>query len=151
MARPAGLSPLNLAAVRTKAGAIAADSSTLSDANIPPAEALDCSGFQTLWVGVEIAGGTAPTATLEVLVRDDEAADGARWKKLLVGSPDGVTAASAASAKTPALDGTALYEVRVEGRKVFLRVDAVTNSGSTTSLSILAMGGKPRLAPNRWA
>lgn len=151
MARPSGLSPSKLAAVRTKAGVIATDSATLTDANIDPAAALDCAGFQTIWVGVEIAGGTAPTATLEVLVRDEDAADGARWKKLLVGSPDGVTAAAAASAKTPALDGTALYEVRVDGRKVFLRIDAVTNSASTTSLTLLAMPGKPRSSPNRWA
>ncbi len=152
MARPAGLSVDRLAAVRTISGVIAADSTTLTDANIDPDHAINCLGFQTLWLGVEIAGGTNPTATLEVLVRDEDAADGARWKKLLVGAPDGVTLASAASAKTPALDGTALYEVRVEGRaKVFLRVDAVANATSTTGLKILAMGGKPRLAPSRWA
>lgn len=146
MARPSGLSSLKLAAVRTKTGAIAADSSTLNDTNIDPTVALDCAAFQTIWVGVEIAGGSAPTATIEVLVRDEDAADGSRWKKLLVGSPDGVTAAAAASAKTPALDGTALYEVRVDGRKVFLRIDAVTNSAGTTSITLLAMPGKPRSA-----
>jgi len=152
MARPTGLSVDRLAAVRTISGEIAADSATLTDANIDPDDGINCLGFQTLWVGVEIAGGSGPTAALEVLVRDDAAADGARWKKLLVGAPDGVTLAAAASAKTPALNGTSLYEVRVEGRaKVFLRVDAVTNATGTTAMTILAMGGKPRLAPSRWA
>lgn len=145
MARPTGLSASQLCTARSATAAIAAESTTLTDANFPLAQALDCQGFQTIWVGVEITAGTNPTMAIEVLVRDDDAADGARWKRLLVGSPDGVTAASAASAKTPALDGTSLFEVRVEGRKVMLRVDAVTNSGSTTSWKILAMGGKPRL------
>jgi hypothetical protein len=151
MARPGGLHPSLLAAARVKSGVIAADSATLTDANIPPASAFDCRGYQTIWLGVEIAGGTNPTATIEVLVRDEEAADGARWKRLLVGSPDGVTLGSAASAKTPTLDGTSLFEVRVEGRQVFLRIDAVTNSGSTTGITILAMPGKPRADLNRWA
>lgn len=146
MARPTSLSATQLAVARS--AVTAADSTTLSDANIPLASAIDCSGFQTLWVGVEFVGGTNPTATLEVLVRDGDAADGARWKMLLVGSADGVTAAAAASARTAALDGTALQEVRVEGRsKVFLRVHAIT--GTPTSLSILAMGGKPRVGVAR--
>lgn len=150
MARPTSLSATQLAVARSATAAIAADNTTLTDANIPPAQALDCSGFQTVWLGVEITGGSSPTMALEVLVRDGDAADGARWKKLLVGSPDGVTAASAASAKTPALDGTSLFEVRVEGRSsVFFRVDAVTNSGSTTAWKILAMGGKPRVGVAR--
>lgn len=150
MPRPGGLHPLQLAAVRTKAGTIAVDSATLTDVNLPPAEGFDCRGYQTIWVGVEIAGGSSPTATVEVLVRDEDAPDGARWKRLLVGSPDGVTLGAAASAKTPALDGTALYELRVEGRTVFLRVDAVTNAAGTTGLTILAMPGKPRADINRW-
>lgn len=150
MARPTGLHPSRVAVARTKSGVIAIDSATLTDANIDPDEAFDCRGYQTVWVGVEIAGGTSPTATIEALVRDEDAADGARWKRLLVGSPDGVTLASAASAKTSALDGTALYELRVDGRLVFFRVDAVTNSSSTTSLSILVMPGKPRADLNRW-
>jgi len=101
---------------------IAAESSTLTDANFPVAQALDCAGFDTIWVGVEITAGTNPTMTIEVLVRDDDAADGARWKKLLVGSPDGVTAAAAASQKTSALDGTSFAECKVYGRKVMLRI-----------------------------
>lgn len=144
MTRPTTLSSTSVTQVRSISGVIAADSTTLTDANIVPTQALDCRGYETIWVGVEIAGGSSPTATLEVLVRDEDAADGARWKRLLVGAPDGVNLTAAASQKTSALDGTSLYEVRVAGRdKVFLRVDAVTNSGSTTSMKILAMPGKP--------
>lgn len=145
MTRPATLSLSSVTAVRTISGVIAADNPTLTDANIPPAQALDCSGYETIWVGVEISGGTSPAAAIEVLVRDADAVDGSRWKKLLVGSPDGVTLGSAASQKTPALDGTAFYEVRVAGRSnVFLRVDAVTNATNTTAMKILAIPGKAR-------
>lgn len=151
MARPTGLHPSRATVARTKSGVIAIDNATLTDANINPDEAFDCRGYQTVWVGVEIAGGTTPTATIEVLVRDEDAADGARWKRLLVGSPDGVTLASAASAKTPALDGASFYELRVDGRLVFFRVDAVANATGTTGLSILLMPGKPRSDLNRWA
>jgi hypothetical protein len=151
MPRPGSLSASRFAEARVKAGAIAADSATLTDANLPPAEAFDCRGYQTVWIGVEITGGTNSTATVEVLVRDEDAPDGARWKRLLVGAPEGVTATSAASAKTPALDGTSLYEVRVEGRRVFFRIDAVTNSAGTTGLKVLAMPGKPRADLNRWS
>lgn len=151
MGRATCLSASQLTDVRSINGVIAADSATLTDANIPPGGAFDCRGFQTIWVGVEIVAGTAPTATLEILVRDADAADGLRWKKLLVGAPDGVTPAAAASQKTPALDGTALYEVRVEGRNVFFRVDAVANAAGTTSMKIIAMGGKPRIEKNLWS
>lgn len=148
MARPTGLHASQLTLVRSKTGApAAADSGTLTDANILPTEALNCFGCETIWVGVELTGGTSPTVVLEVLVRDADAADGSRWKKLLVGSADGVTAAAAASAKTAALDGTALQEVRVSGRTVFLRVDTVANN--PTGIGVLAMGGKPRLPTAR--
>lgn len=144
MTRPAALDQLRVAVPRSASTLIAAESSTLTDANFPVAQALDCAGFDTIWLGVEITAGTAPTMTLEVLVRDDDAADGARWKKLLVGSADGVTAAAAASQKTSALDGASFVEVRVYGRKVMLRIDAVTNAASTTAWKILAMPGKTR-------
>lgn len=150
MTRPATLSTSAFTLVRSISGVIAADSTTLTDANIPPASALDCRGYETIFVCVEITGGSSPTATLEVLIRDPDATDGSRWKRILVGSPDGVTPGAAASQKTSALDGTSLYEVRVFGHeKVFLRVDAVTNSGSTTAMKILAIPGKTRASwPN---
>lgn len=152
MARPAALSNGQLTAARAIAGVIAADSGTLTDANIDPTKAIDCSGFETIFVGVEIAAGANPTATIEALTRDPDAADGSRWKRLLLGAPPGVTLSALANENTGALDGTALAELRVHGRsQVFLRVTAVTNAGGTTSMTILAMPGRPRIAPNRYA
>src|SRR5688572_27523259 len=118
MARATALHPTKITEVRTIVGAIAAESATLSDANYPVANAINCARFDTIWVNVEIAAGTNPTATLEVLIRDEDAADGARWKRMLVGAPPGVTLAAAASQKTTALTGAAFYEVRVEGRSL---------------------------------
>ena len=72
MSRPAALydgTALSLA--RTVTGVIAADNASLIDANYPIASGIDCTGFDTIFVGVEIAGGTAPTATIEALFRDD--------------------------------------------------------------------------------
>ncbi|HEY1956706.1 MAG TPA: hypothetical protein VGH28_13895 [Polyangiaceae bacterium] len=122
----------------------AADSATLTDANIPVAQALDCRGFDTIWVGVEFTAGTSPTATFEALMRDSNAPDGLRWKRMLLGSVDGVTAvASAAALTTGALDGTAAYELRVDGQKnVFIRCTAVT--GTPTSFDVLVAQGKAR-------
>lgn len=149
MTRPTALSNGDVAAVRTIAGAIAADNSSLTDANISPDAAVNCQGFETILVGVEITAGSSPTATIEPLFYDANAADGSRWKRILLGAPPGVTLASLAAQDTGALDGTAFVEIRVYGcQKVFLRVKAVTNSGSTTALKILAMPGKPRRAPN---
>lgn len=145
MTRPAGLNPTQMSAARTISGVIAAESATLSLANFPLAQALDCYGYETIFVGVEITAGTNPTATIEVLAYDPDGVASQVWKKLLVGSPPGVTAASAASQKTSALDGTSLCEVRVCGRKqIMLRVDAVTNATNTTAMTILAMPGARR-------
>lgn len=146
MARPGGFKSDQLAAVRTSV--TAADSSTLTDANIDPTIAVDCRGFDTIWVGVEFVGGTGPTATFEILVRDADAADGSRWKRLLTGSVAGVTTiANANSRTTGALDGTSLAELRVDGRRaVFIRCTAIT--GAPTSLSVLATGGARRLVQN---
>lgn len=135
-----------VAAVRAiSGGIIAADSATLSDANIDPTLAIDCAKLDTILVGVEIAAGTNPTMTLEALFRDEEAADGLRWKRALLGARPGVTATALAVEDSGALDGTALVELRVFGaRKVFLRIKAVTNATSTTGAKILAMPGKVR-------
>jgi len=148
MARPGGLSTTQVANVREIAGVIAADSATLSDANFPPASALDCRGFDSIFVGVEIDGGSSPTCTIEPLFRDGDAADQARWTRLLVGSPPGVTAAAAAIQSTGALAALTMVEIFVFGRLVYLRRTAVTNSGSTTAMRILAIPGRPRSAPH---
>ena len=63
-----------LAVLRAIPGVIAADSATLTDANFPVAAAISCDGLDTIFLGVEITAGTAPTATLELLFRDADAA-----------------------------------------------------------------------------
>ena len=146
MARKIGFfEPVGIA--RVKAGGIAIDSATLTDANIWPTwsgttgGAIDCSGFDTILVGVEIAAGTSPTATIEALFRDAEAADGLRWKRMLI------AVSPAVSETTGALDGSAFAELRVLGNPaVFLRVTAVTNSANTTSMNILVSPGQRRLS-----
>ena len=142
------LDSYRMTVVRTIAGVIAADNSTLTDVNYPIADALDCRGFDTIWVGVEITDGTSPTCTIEALFRDEGAADGARWQRVLLGAPDGVTPIGAlASQTTPALAALQQCELRVDGwKQVYLRCTAVTNSGSTTAMKILARPGKSRQA-----
>lgn len=131
--------------LRSGAGAIAADSATLSDANFPPAEAIDCTGYDSILVGVDVDGGASPTMTIEALVRDENAADGARWKRLLLGAAPGVTLAALANETTGALAPGNLAELRVFGAKqVFLRATAVANSGGTTGWRILGIPGKTR-------
>lgn len=148
MARPAGLSNSQIGVARVTSGVIAADNATLSDANISPTLPLDCTGFDSIFVGVEITAGTNPTATLEPLFRDADAADGQRWKRRLIGSAENNVAAQAAplSEATPALvNGTQMVELQVFGHaSVFLRVTAVTNPTSTTAMNILVAPGKVR-------
>ncbi len=144
--RDTGLKKGEITIVRElAAGVIAADSGTLTDVNIPPSAGVDCSRYDTLFLGVEIDAGSSPTIAIEILVRDELAANGSRWKKMLVGEEEGITAGAAAVESTGALDGTKFIEMRVFGmRKVFFRVSAVTNSGSTTGARILAFPGKLR-------
>lgn len=132
--------------VREAASALAADSATLTDANIDATLVLDCSGFDSILVGCEIDGGVSPSMTIEALFRDEEAPDGSRWKRALLGARDGITAAGAPAAEdTGALDGASFVELRVFGaRAVFLRIKAVTNAAGTTGWRVLAIGGKPR-------
>jgi hypothetical protein len=125
-------------------GTITAETATLTDANFTVTNAVNCWGLESIFVGAHIAGGSAPTVTLEPLFRDENAADGARWKRLNVGALPGVTLATAATVTTGALtsDGP-MVEIRTFGAsQVYLRRDAVTNSGSTTNLTILGMPGR---------
>lgn len=135
--------------LRSISGAIAADSATLTDANIPPASAISCEGLDTVLIAVEVTGGTNPTATIEALFYDENADDGSRWRRMLFGAPPGVTATALANETTGALAYTTnalnFAELRVMGHsKVFFRVSAVTNSGSTTAMKILGMPGRVR-------
>ena len=147
MARPGGFSATQLTLVR--AGVTAADAiAPFTDANYPAANGISCKGFDTIYIGVEFVGGATPTATFEILQRDPDAADGSRWKLMLVGSNSGITQVGApASLATPALDGTSMAEVRVDGRQlVYIRAKAVT--GAPTSFSVLATGGVRRYVQN---
>jgi hypothetical protein len=145
MARITGLIPGAVSILRSIAGVIAADSGTLTDANIPPAGAIDCTGFDTLLVGVEIDAGSSPTMTIEALFYDPQAADGSRWHRLFLGAAPGVTATALANETTGALASGAFAELRVFGAKqVFFRVTAITNAASTTASRILAMPGQTR-------
>lgn len=134
------------AVLRSASAAIAADSAALTDANIPPADAINCAGLDTVIVGVEITGGSSPTMTLEPLFRDPDAADGSRWGRYLLGAAPGVTLASLASETTGALaSNTQWAELRVFGHPaVFFRVTAVANAGSTTAWKILGRPGRVR-------
>lgn len=132
---------------RDISGAIAADSATLNDTNFPLLGAIQCRGFDTIFVGVEIAGGSSPTATIEALFRDAEAPDGSRWKRRLFGAREGVTAiASPVAEDTGALGANSDFvELRVHGAPlIFLRVKAVTNAAGTTGMKILVQPGRRR-------
>lgn len=146
MARKSGLLYTGeITVIRSATAIIAADSATLTDANIPAAGAIDCTGFDSIFLGIEVTAGTNPTMTLELLFRDAEAADGARWKRFLLGARDGVTLGALAAETSGALDGASLVEMRCFGHAlVYPRITAVTNSGSTTAWKILALPGKTR-------
>ncbi len=146
MSRATGLVRGQTAVARSAAALIVADSGTLTDTNIPPAQGLDCTGYDTILVGVEITAGSGPTMTLEALFRDADAADGARWGRYSLGAAPGVTLGALASEKTPALaSNIAWAELRVFGHPlVFLRIDAVANATSTTAWKILARPGRIR-------
>lgn len=138
MARPVALMTNQISAVRTKSGSpVGADSATLSDANFPllanatTGGTIDCRALATIWIGVEFTGGSSPTIDLDPLIRDEAAADGSRWKRLLFGSSPAVV--------QPTLDGTGFVEVRVDGGLMFPRLKAVT--GNPTTVKILARPG----------
>lgn len=136
-----------ISTVRTGASAIAADSATLTDANIPPSSSVNCFGCETVFVGVTITGGTNPTMTLEPLFRSADDADGSRWHRLKVGALSGVNTvapAQVASQTTNALaDDETMEEVRVFGHsQVFFRISAVANATNTTAWAIRVMPGR---------
>jgi hypothetical protein len=121
---------------RSATATIAADNTSLTDANIPAAQAIDCQGLESIWVMVAITGGTGPTMTLEALFRDANAADGSKW----VRSRD-----ASGVLKTAALAVGQAHELTVDGwPSVFLRIDAVANATSTTAWKILVRPGKRR-------
>jgi hypothetical protein len=121
---------------RSASAALAAESATLTDANIPPAEALDCTGLETVWVAIHVTGNNAATMALQALKRDANAEDGFKWVQ---------TRDASALLKTAALTMGVEQELRVDGSpSVFFRIDAVTNTGSTTAWKILVRPGQRR-------
>ena len=143
MARPTSISARAVAAIRAVTGApVASDNASLVDANFPVAPsstlggAFDCATFDTILIGVELAGGTSPTCTLDLLFRDPGAADGERWKR--EASTAGGTPIVYAFGTT-----THFVEVAVGGWLIYPRF---TVTGNPTSVKILARPGR-RLAP----
>lgn len=130
--------------LREGASVIAADSATLTDTNIDPAIAFDCWGLESLFIGVEITGGTNPTMTVEPLFRYASAADGSRWRRLTLGALPGVTLTAAGTVTTGAMaSDLSMVELRVFGAtSVFFRISAVANATSTTAWKLLGMPGR---------
>lgn len=145
MAYGSGLRTGEITVVRQATAVIAADNPTLTDANILPADGVNCAGLDTVLVGVDITGGASPGMTIEALIYDENAADGSRWKRLLLGAAPGVTLAALANETTGSLVPGNLAELRVFGAsKVYFRITAVANAGGTTAWKIFAMPGKVR-------
>ena len=145
MARPTGFgAPGTIITLRSGSAVIAADSATLIDDNIPPAQAVNCWGLESIFIGAEITGGTNPTMTVEPLFRDSEAADGSRWRRLNLGALPGVTLTAAGPGSTGAMaSDLSMVELRVFGAtSVFFRISAVANATSTTAWKLLAMPGR---------
>ena len=133
--------------LRSGTGVIAADSATLTDANFPLTAAINCWGMHSIFIGVEIAGDSGPTMTVEPLFRSSQCPDGSRWHRLLLGSVPGVNtvaAANVAARTTTAMaDDESMQELEVFGcEAVYLRITAVGNATSTTSWDILGMPGR---------
>jgi hypothetical protein len=136
MPRPVGLSATHVSAVRIVTGApVAPDPTPWIDAALPPVPdpqtggAVDATGYATLWFDVEFTGGSGNSVGLALLVRDDGAPDGQRWKHLLVGgAPQLLT-----------LTGAGFVEGIVDGRLVFPCLVSV--QGAPTGVTILAMPG----------
>src|SRR5690349_16286964 len=119
----------NPAAIRVKTGSpVTADSSTLTDANIPTTGIVDCTGLSTIWVAVEMSNAGTQIASgagsilLDQLWRDGTAADGFRWKRPLFGA---ISAPPAAEA-IPLDAGGGWIEMRVDGAQIFPRISSIT-------------------------
>lgn len=132
--------------VRSVTGTIAADPGTLTDALIPPTLAVDCHCWDTIFVAADIAGGTAPSVTIEPLFYDSHAADGSRYRRIAVGALPGVdTVATPASQVATLANGATMAELMVFGHpQVFLRVSTVANATATTGYTLVAMPGRIR-------
>ena len=88
------------------------DPVALTDASYDPAEALSAQGFETILVGVEVVNGTGQeTVVVEPLFYDVGATDGSRWRRRLVGAPEGTPPLGACvPQQTPPLGAGQDYE-----------------------------------------
>lgn len=134
MARPVGLpsDPSKAGIWRVVTGSpVAADSTTLTDTNYPAAANATTGGAMRFWnveallVALESEGGAGVSVTLSPLFRDEDAADGARWR-----------AVSGASGSVTLASGGPFEVVAVHGAHVFPRITAVTGSPTTVRLLI---------------
>lgn len=101
-----------------------ADSATLSDGNFDPTTATACANWFRVAIYPRFTGGTAPTVTIQILVRGNIADGTGYWAVL----PN----------KTAALTEGVIAIIEVGSRDVFFRVDAIT--GSPTSVDIWGTG-----------
>jgi hypothetical protein len=112
--------------LRSAAAAIAADNATLTDANIPPASAFSSQEFDSVLLSAEITGGASPSFTLELLLRDLEAPDGQRWKRLALAKRFGGDDSTPQTTVT--LDGTKFVEVLTYGAEGLNDESQIKNS-----------------------
>lgn len=100
--------------------------------NASPGGMVKGRGFKTVWLGLQCADGTAPTAVVSPRVRDADAPDGSRWKDLTVsGSAQSVTLTN----------NGPFIEVRIDSRDFMPVVTDLT--GTPTSATILMFPGEP--------
>ncbi|NUP13766.1 MAG: hypothetical protein HOW73_47625 [Polyangiaceae bacterium] len=117
--KPGAIAEAATTEVRTDVAA--ADSTTINDGNFPPANAVDTAGSKSVHVFCRFNGGTAPTVTIEPLIRC-----GNGWVKL---------------AQTAALAEGVAATINTFGRKVFFRVHAIT--GAPTNLDVFCSVAEP--------
>ncbi len=134
--RPIGLSERQVSAVRTVTGTpVGPDPTPWIDAALPKAPdpttggAVDATGFATVWFDVEFVGGSGTSVEVALLVRDDGAPDGQRWKQLLLGGVPQVLT----------LTGAGFVQAVVDGRLIFPCL--ITVQGAPAGVTILAMPG----------
>jgi hypothetical protein len=138
--------------IRSVAAVLAIDSATLSDVNYPAVAgkltgAINCEGYDTVFVGMEVTVPGTSTAIIEALFYDPDGATDQKLSRLLLGAAPGVTLAALAAEVTPALPGTETQfcELRVFGHpQVFFRITTVANTTNTTAYKILARPGRIR-------
>ena len=122
----------NLAVLaRSVAGTpVAADSTTLTDANFAPTNGVMCTGWRSIAIFSRLTAAGASTANIQVLVRAG----------LTAATADSWIVADPAAGLGAAAPGQYLV-VDVMGRLIFPRINAVT--GALTTVAIWVAGWEP--------